>query len=266
MILSNCQWFKKLCLFAVASVLPITAFAAPEERQAEENFVVGMASGYAPYVSLNAKGEYEGFDIDLANLLADRLHRKLVLKDLGSMTSLRVAIQKKKIDAIMWAMSITEDRQKEMEMVYYQGEKVTEMPFVFWKEVPKGIAKIDDLAKLPNCTVCVEAGSSQDAALQKYPNLKIKYLDKITDAMMEIKCRKALTTTIDNSLVNLIQSQYPDIKIINLPLPEDQHTLGNGICLNKESKELAGKVQKCVAELIAEGKVAELEKKWGLAK
>lgn len=261
MSLFKFQSLKKLCLLLLVAALPMSA---AEEVKPVEKFVVGMASGYAPFVSLNGKGEYEGFDIDLAHMVAERLNRKLVLQDLGCMTSLLVAIQKKKIDAIMWAMSITDDRKKEMEMIYYQGEKVTEMPFAFWKEVPAGVSKIEDLAKIPNCTVCVESGSYQDAVIQKYPELKVKYLDKITDAIMEIKCRKALVTTIDNSLLNRVQAQYPELKIVNFPLPENQQTLGNGICMNKDSQELSGKVKKIIADLTAEGKIAELEKKWGL--
>ena len=119
--------------------------------QAEESpFIVGTTSGYAPYVSLNAKGEYEGFDIDVAHLVAERMHKKLVIKDLGSMPSLLMALQKKKIDAAIWAISITEERQKSMSMVYYQGEKVTELPFVFWKEIPKGLSKMEDFKNAAN--------------------------------------------------------------------------------------------------------------------
>ncbi len=172
------QIFKKFFLIGMMALSLVNNGSAAEPKPIE-NFVVGMTSGYAPYVSLNEKGEYEGFDIDLANLIAQRLNRKLVLQDLGSMPSLLVAVQKKKIDAIIWAMSITEARRKEMDMIYYQGEKVTEMPFIFWNNLPDALAKIDDLAKIPNCTVCVESGSYQDAVLQNYPGVKVRYLDKI---------------------------------------------------------------------------------------
>lgn len=246
--------------------MPISGFSSNHQQgKPTEKLVVGMTSGYAPYVSVNEKGEHEGFDIDLAGLVAERLGRQLVLQDLGSMPSLLVALQKKKIDAIIWAISITEDRKKEMEMVYYQGKKETELPFIFWKEIPKGIEKIEDLSKLPNCTVCVEAGSCQDAIVQKYPAIKVKYLDKISDSIMEVKCKKALTAVIDNSLINRVQTQYPEIKVAYLPLPENQQTLGNGICINKSNQELAKKVQQVISDLTAEGKIVELEKKWKLA-
>ncbi|MDE3045638.1 MAG: transporter substrate-binding domain-containing protein [Verrucomicrobiota bacterium] len=248
------RWF--LALFSL--LFSFSAFADGGK------LIVGTTSGYAPYVSLNEKGDYEGFDIDLARLVAERLNRKLVLQDLGSMPSLLVALKKNKIDAIIWAMSITEDRRKEMEMIYYQGEIITTMPFIFWKEAPKGVAKIEDLGKVPNCKICVEAGSYQDTVLQKHPSLKLRFLDKISDGLMEVKYGKALSATVDNSLIPRIQSQYPELKVLYLPLAENERNLGNGVCINKENKQLITQVSKVVADLTKEGKIAELEKKWNL--
>lgn len=234
--------------------------------QSEEAiFTVGTTSGYAPYVSLNDKGEYEGFDIDVAHLVAERLHKKLVLKDLGSMPSLLMALQKKKIDAAIWAISITEERQKSMSMIYYQGEKVTELPFVFWKEVPKGLSKMEDFKNTPKQTVCVETGSYQDSITSKYSNLKIRNLDKIIDAIMELKYGKCMAVVVDYSLLGRLQSQYPELKVAKFALPASQQSLGYGICINPSNESTTVQVSKIVADLQAEGKLAELEKKWGLA-
>ncbi len=227
-----------------------------------DDFVVGTTSGYAPFVSLDNKGNYEGFDIDLAELIAKKLNKKLVLKDLGCMPSLMLAVKQKKIDAIIWAVSITEDRLKNYEMIYYQGDKTTETPFLFWNKIPDGITSIGDLAK--EKAVCTEAGSYQEGILKKFPEIKIKNVDKVTDAIMEIKFGKSLATTIDHSLVDRFQAQYPEIKVLNLPLPADAQSLGNGICINKENQELAAQVRKAVEELTKEGKIAELEQKWKL--
>lgn len=232
---------------------------------AQEEFVVGTASGYAPYVSLNEKGAYEGFDIDLAEMVAKRLNKKLVLQDLGSMPSLLMALNKKKIDAVIWAVSITSERQKKMDMIYYQGEITSTIPVMFWKNAPAKVEGFSDLARDPSWMVAVEAGSYQEAVLLKYPAVKLKYLDKITDAIMDIKCGKSVAAVIDNSLVPRVQGQYPEIRIVYFPLPEDQQSLGNGICIHRENRSLSDAVKKVVADLQKEGKIAELEKKWNLA-
>ncbi len=226
---------------------------------AEKPLVVGTTSGYAPFVSLNAEGNYEGFDIDVAELLAQKLGRTLEIKDCGSMPSLMLALKQDKVDALIWAISITEERQKTLEMVYYQGEKVTEMPFLFWKEIPANIKTIDDLKD-----VCIEAGTFQESAVQKFPSVKIKNVDKISDAILELRYKKSSAAAVDPSLITRFQTQCPEIKVLKLPLPLSEQAFGNGICISKKNAELASLVKKAIQELIDEGKIAELEKKWKL--
>ena len=228
----------------------------------DAEFVVGTTSGYAPFVSLNAEGKYEGFDIDLAEAVAQKLNRKLVIKDFGSMPSLMVALKQEKADALIWAISITEERQKKMEMVYYQGDKVVEMPLLFWNSIPEGVKTLDDLSKDPKRSICVEAGSFQEGVLKNIPNLNLKYVDKISDAILEIKYGKSWATMVDPSLVGRFKAQYPQIKVLNVPLPPEDQSLGNGICIKQSNLKLAQDVKRAIDELTAEGKIAEFEKKW----
>ncbi len=221
----------------------------------KEPFIVGTASGYAPFVSLNEQGKYEGFDIDLAEALSQKLNRKLVLKDLGSMPSLLLALKQGKVDALIWAISITEERQKTFEMVYYQGDLVESMPLIFWKTVPK---------EMSDLTICVEAGSYQEDVLKKLPGIKLKYLDSITAAVMDIKMGKSSAAAIDPSLLSRFKTRYPEIQVLNLPLPPSQQSLGNGICLNKANPALAALVREAIGEMTQDGTIAELEKKWKL--
>ncbi|MGE5196051.1 MAG: transporter substrate-binding domain-containing protein [Anaerolineae bacterium] len=226
--------------------------------------IAGTTSGYAPYVSLDSRGQYEGFDIDLSELLAKKLNRKLVIKDYGSMPSLMLALKQRKVDLLIWAISITEERMKSMEMIYYQGEKVTEMPILFWKRIPDNIQSIEDLKDDAKKVVCVEAGTYQENIFRKMPSISLKYVDKITDAIMEIKYGKSFATVVDPSLLPYLKAQYPEIKVLNLPLSPSDYSLGNGICVNQADQQLAAEIKKAIEELTAEGKIAELEKKWNI--
>ncbi|MBS0620521.1 MAG: transporter substrate-binding domain-containing protein [Verrucomicrobia bacterium] len=226
----------------------------------EETFTVGTTSGYAPYVSLNSRGEYEGFDIDLAKLISEKLGKKLVIKDLGSMPSLMLGLKQKKVDALIWAISITEERQKQMEMVYYQGEKITEMPLVFWGKIPENVKGPQDID--PKKSVCVEAGSYQEQVLKSFSGINLKNVDKISDALLEIKFGKSIAIAVDNSLVSFVKEQSPELRVLYFPLERGQQSLGNGICIDKSNPALAGKIQKAVDELTQEGKIRELEEKW----
>lgn len=54
-----------------------------EKTKTCEELVVGLNSGFPPYEVLNAQGQFEGFDIDVANQLATKMGKKLVIKDMA---------------------------------------------------------------------------------------------------------------------------------------------------------------------------------------
>ncbi|MBI5346787.1 MAG: transporter substrate-binding domain-containing protein [Chlamydiae bacterium] len=250
-------------LFVFFTLLISSIFANNTEKDSN-NLIVGTTSGYAPYVSLDKEGKYEGFDIDMANLIALKLNKKMIIKDCGNMPGLMIALKQGKVDILLWAISITEERLKNMDLIYYQGEKTTTIPFLFWNNIPEGIKTIADLGNDPKKIVCVEAGTFQEDVLKKHPNLNIKYIDKIDDAIMEIRYGKSFATTLDSSLLPRFKNKYPQIKVIFLSLAPSEQTLGYGICISKNS-QLTNQVKKAIEELSADGAIKELEKKWGLA-
>ncbi|MBM3201422.1 MAG: transporter substrate-binding domain-containing protein [Chlamydiae bacterium] len=249
------------CIFAAI------LFSASVGYADADSIVIGTSSGYAPYVSINTEGVYEGFDIDVSNELSAKLGKKCVVKDLGSMPSLLLALKQGKVDVVIWAVSITHERLEQMEMIHYQGEKIVSFPMVFWKQVPKGVKTFSDLSqdKFPGKTVCVEAGTCQEDTLKEYPEIKLKYVDKISDALMEIKYGKSLATSIDPSLLPSLMAKHKELKVVYFDLPSNLHFLGNGICVDKKNQQLANQIRIAVEELKASGKIVQLEKKWNLS-
>lgn len=247
--------------YFIFCILSIISFAS---TTIAEELVVGTTSGYAPYVSINAEGEYEGFDIDIAKALADKLGRRLVIKDFGSMPALILAIKQNKADALIWSISITQERQKQMAMVYYQGEKVTSLPLLFWEEIPNNIKGLEDMANNPNAVISVEAGSFQENVLLSVPGLNLKQVDKVSDAILELKYGKSQAALIDNSLKSIYMEKFPKLKSLTISLPESKQSMGNGICLNSNNIDLIAAIQKAVNELFSDGTIANLETKWKL--
>lgn len=237
------------------------SFAFMQMFASEKPLIVGTTSGYAPYVSLNEKGEYEGFDIDFANELAQKLGRKLVIKDLGSMPSLMLALEQSKIDLIVWAVSITEEREKKFNMIYYQGKKVTEIPVIFAKELPEKIKNLEDLAPY---RLVVEGGSFQEGILRSYPKISFQQIDSVTDALLAVRYGKSEGALVDPSLINELTNRFSDIKVRYFPLKKENYSLGNGVCINKKEEALTLAVKNAIEELEKEGKIALLEKKWKL--
>ncbi len=227
-----------------------------------DQIVVGIASGYAPFVSINQAGEYEGFDIDFAKLLAKQLDKELVLRDLGSMTSLFTALNQGQIDLIAWGMSITQERLKNMAMVHYYGQNTESYPLIFWQDVPAGMTTLGDLAGL---TVCYEPNSAQAVVLEQYDLIHKLPVEKIDDALLNIQYGKAIAALVEPVIAQKFIAKYPQIKVLNVPLAPDLQEHGIGLVIRPDRIDLIMQVQKAVQVLKTSTQIDELAQKWGLA-
>lgn len=260
--------FKIITIFFILLGITSAAFLYKNLRwhdlQANNNtppLVVGTAAGYAPYVSINEQGEYEGFDIDVANAIASTLNKKLELKDLGSMSSLLMALHQGSIDVIIWGMSITQDRLKKLTMVHYQGNEITTNPLIFWQKIPAGIKELSDMKGL---TICVEPSSFQSDVVQDYKDIIILPTEKIDDALLNIQYKKADAALVDPAIAKKFKAKYPEIQIVDVPLKEKNQSQGIGIVIQQNNLQLIDQVQRAADELKRNGTISKFEKKWNI--
>jgi len=237
-------------------------FFKKEKLKDDSILTIGTASGYAPWVSINEQGEYEGFDIEVINEIANKLNKKLIIKDLGSMSSLLMALEQNKIDAIIWGMSITQDRLKKINMVRYQGDTVKSYPLLFWKKIPENIKSINDMK---NMTICVEPTSSQDTVLNKYDFINKLPTEKIDDALLNIQYAKADAALVEPAIAKKFKKKYPEIQILDVELDPANQVHGVGICIKLNNTELADKIKSVTDLLIKDGTINKLEAKWDIA-
>lgn len=257
--------FKTIISLFIAAIITIyfvsfKNFAVSNNKS--DTLTVGTAANYAPFVSINAQGEYEGFDIDVAKKIAEKLGKKLVLKDLGSMAPLFISLEQENIDAIMWGLSITQERLKKVIMINYQGESTTAYSLLFWKTVPTGISTIKDMNGM---TICVEPTSSQDAVLDNYPLINKKFNEKVDDALLNIQYGKADAAFVEPAIAKKFKTKYPEIQILDVPLDEKDQVQGIGIAIKQNNLALAEEIQKNITALQQEGIIEELEKKWNIS-
>ncbi|MBP6870040.1 transporter substrate-binding domain-containing protein [Candidatus Babeliales bacterium] len=231
-------------------------------EKAQSALIVGIAAGYAPFISINQQGDYEGFDIDVIKKLAQTIDKKLILKDLGSMTSLLMALEQGSIDAIIWGMSITQERLAKVAMVHYQGKNLKSYPLIFWKQIPAGVTKIEDMTDL---MICFEPTSAQDTVLQKYPNLKLLPTEKIDDALFNIQYKKTVAALVEPAIAKKFKAQFPEIVTIDVPLKEQDQVQGCGIAIKKNNIDLIKEIEIGINKLKQNSFIAQAEITWGLA-
>lgn len=249
-----------VCILVAIGCYPL--IRSSRQSPAPDQFIVGMSSGYAPYVSTNAQGDYEGFDIDVAHALADSMGKQLVLEDLGSMPALFIALDQGRIDAIIWGLEMTKERMEKVAMLHYYGEPTRSYPLVFWKNPSM---KISSLADMKGKTVCVEAGSSQDAVLSKHTDIIRFAVEKVDDALLNIQYGKADAALIDPTLAKKFKRIYSDIQIVELPLDAQEQVQGIGIAVKANNNQLIDQLKKAVTQIKDANTIAQFEHKWAMS-
>ncbi len=245
-------------LIVCFSWLFLTKVAKPED-----SLVVGMMSGWAPFMTINDQGNFEGFDVDVAQIIAQKMDKKLVIKDLGSLAPTFIALQQGKIDMIMSGLDITQARLQKMAMIPYTGADVREFMLLFWKEIPAGITSIEDLAKR-GAVVCVEPGSGQEKFLDSIKGVSQKSLSRVEEMVLDIKFGKSTAMLIEPRVAARIMRLNPELRKMAVALSAEFMTFGCGIAVTKENKQLIDQVTSIINSFKADGTLKALEAKWKL--
>ncbi|UCE09342.1 MAG: amino acid ABC transporter substrate-binding protein [Candidatus Thorarchaeota archaeon] len=129
--------------------------------QARGTLIVGTEAGYPPFEMYNTTtAEYYGFDIDIAQLIADELGVDLVIQDMP-FDSLIAACKAGNVDMLAAAMDLSAERARELAFSdpYLQTNQVM---------VVNGSStlEIDELADLAGYEVGAQTGTVQAADIQ----------------------------------------------------------------------------------------------------
>ncbi|MDI6601644.1 MAG: basic amino acid ABC transporter substrate-binding protein [Thermoanaerobacteraceae bacterium] len=226
-----------------------------DEIKARGELIVGLSADYPPYEShqiINGEDKIVGFDIDLAQAIADELGVKLNIVD-TSFNGLIPMLQANKIDVIISGMTATEEREKSVDFsdIYFAGKNL-----VLVKK-DSNIATIDDLK---DKLVAVQLGTTQEAAAQK-AGMKTKPINLLTDAVMELKNGKVDAVLATEVVANNFIKLNDDIKAVYIKELADEGG-GSAAAVNEGNKDLVDVINKVLKELKDSGKYDEMINKW----
>lgn len=227
----------------------------------EKPLTIGIAAGYAPYISINEQGQYEGFDIDVADALATTLNKKIEFKDLGSMAPLMIALDQDSIDMIIWGLTITQERLEKIAMVHYVGKNTETNPLAFWTTIPHNLKTLEDAKGL---TISVEPASFQASVLAHYPEIITLPTEKVDDALLNIQYGKSDAAFLDPEIAKKFKAKYPEIQIVEISLKDNEQTLGMGIAIKKNNQQLINQIDAAIDELKKDGTLGQLEQRWNI--
>lgn len=227
-------------------------FVACSQNKKQEVIKFGTSAQYPPFEYQNDKNEIVGFDIDLANEISKRINIKFTYSNI-SFDGLIPALKTGKIDAVISAMSATDERRKSVDFSkpYHKTKNA------YLRRKDSNISK----SELKNKKVSVELGSIQEIAAKKLSK-NLSLTEDALSAILTLRANKADAVIIDEMVAKEYTKQYDDIEIF---LKEDDGSEGMSIAFDKDKhKELIAKIDKSIDEIKRDGTMNKLLTKYKL--
>ncbi|WP_421659379.1 transporter substrate-binding domain-containing protein [Leptothermofonsia sp. ETS-13] len=258
-------WLFPTIFTLVVIVSAIAHFVSPtlsvaqsiKELTGKDELTMVTSPDYPPYeFYLTKEGERKiiGFDIDIANRIAQELGFKLTIQE-SDFNGLIPALQAKQADFVMAGMTPTPERRKNVDfsIIYYDAKDTI--------IAPKGsnLTKPEDLK---DKAVDVQLGTIQEQnakeIAKKVPGMQIKQLNRVPDIIQEIKSGQIAAVIVEDTVATGFVEANPELEFN--PIPSEQES-GSAIAFPKGSR-LVEPFNKVLYRMKGSGEMYALVKKW----
>jgi arginine/lysine/histidine transporter system substrate-binding protein len=247
--------FKKLMLAALSTSLVLLTSCSDEKKEASQTTTLKIATSadYPPFEFFK-EGQIIGFDIDVVKAIAERLNKKVEVQDM-SFDAILGSLQSNRVDMAISSITPTEERRKAVDFTdeYLSSARVL---------VCSDTSSVKTLADLSGAVIGVQSGSIHETyantELRKHTdNIEVKSLAKIPDLLQDLKNKRISCLALGASEAKTMVEQHPGLHLIDLP----ETASGSAIALPQGSP-LTAEVNKVLNELIKDGTIEKLKKKW----
>jgi polar amino acid transport system substrate-binding protein len=247
-------------VLVIALVAVFAACGAKDDTNTDEKTTLVMATNAAfPPYEYKEGDNFAGIDIEIAQAIADKLGMTLEIKDVefGSIVG---GVQTGKFDMGIAGMTVTDER---LESVNFSTSYATGIQVVIVTE-DSAIESLDDLKGDGS----MKFGVQQDTTGDIYASASVEEdgygADNViryktgADAVQALKTGKVQAVIIDNEPAKAFVEGNKGLKIMDATYVEEDYA----IAIAKTNTELLDKINKALAELEDEGKIAEIVEKY----
>lgn len=251
----------KYFLIFITTCAAITYLFFAKKISVQKDFqtvTVGTSADYQPFSFIDTKtNEIVGFDIDVAREVCNRLHKKMILKDIP-FASLIFGILSQDIDIIAAGMSPTPNRA---ETVSFSNLYIEPDPFmIITKKSNTPITSIDGLT---GKKVAVNSGYTAESYLSDKAGIELVRLTSPADSMLALKSGAVDAFVCARSVTQLIvqqQSNASDFSSVLVPNTGD----GCALAVNKNNQALLESINLALDSMQQDGTLDKLKAKWNL--
>jgi len=239
-----------LSLLALAGCGSASA-PTPTPAPVEKILKVGSDIAYAPFEFMDEKQQPTGFDIELINALGADMGYQVKVET-ASFDGLIPALQAGKYNAVISAMTITDDRAKS---VQFSDRYFKTVQYIAMK---KG-SNFKTLADLKGKKVGVQLSTTGQFAVEQ-KGITTKKYDTTPDALNDLLNGGVDAVVADAPVVIWFQAKNSSDQIVSVEADVDQEYYG--IAMKLGNTDLAGKMNASLKKLIDNKKYNEIYKKW----
>lgn len=217
-----------------------------------KKIVVGILPDYAPWGFINASGALEGYDVDIAQALADALGVKLETVAIEAPNRVP-SLSSNKVDVIIACLTPTDERAKTIDFT---------IPYASAGQIPMVKADNDSVQSykdLAGKKVAVVRGGTPEIAVRTYiPDADIMTFDTIADAYTAFKQGQAEAFVEEDTYVFSELKTNTDYKAVGEPFSSELVS----IAIRQGDQQWLNYLNNFLTNLRFTGKNAELYEKW----
>ncbi|MEO1102320.1 MAG: transporter substrate-binding domain-containing protein [Pseudomonadota bacterium] len=234
--------------------LSLAFAAASATALAQDSYNVALDGTFAPHAMPKLGGGIEGFNVDLANMIGERLGVEMNITP-AQWSGLLPALQAGTYDFIVAPTTITEERAANL--LFSEGYLDTDYQFV----VKAGTEKADSLEGFRGKTIAVNKGSVYDSwarGLEDEIGWTIESYGTNADAVQAVLSGRADANVAGNTNSQWVASKNPQLELSYL------HSTGRvwGMPFRKDDVATRNKIEAVIECMKTDGTLAALSEKW----
>lgn len=251
---------------ALAGMVATAGAAGIQQQLAQESTLeqilkrgvlkVGFST-FVPWAMSDKKGEYIGFEIEVARRLAEDLGVKVEFVP-TKWSGIIPALLTGEFDIIVGGMSIKPERNLKVNFsnpYYYTG-----MSLVANKEMARDFKQLEDFNR-PEVTIALRIGTTAVAAAKKHlPKAQMRQFDEEAQALQEVLNGKAHAFVTEEPLPAHQASKNPDKLFV--PIKEPFERSGIGLAVRKGDVDTLNFLNNWIRSIQDEGWLRERKHYW----
>lgn len=214
--------------------------------------VVGLSADYAPYefhIMKDGKDQVVGFDISIANEIAENLGVELEIKEM-EFGAIVQSVKSGMIDLGISGLTPDEERKKAVDFsdIYYEAEQGV----LINKDNKDSIKGIGDLS---GKKVGAQIGSIQAEIANGIEGADVKLLDNVNTLILELKTGKLDALIVELPVAKIATEVNQELSLADETIKDSEG--GSAIAIQKGNDDLVEAVNKTITELKDNGKMDE---------